>query len=31
VHVGLTTAESFLEATGRLPASHSEECFMSNS
>ncbi|KZE67581.1 DNA-3-methyladenine glycosylase [Fictibacillus phosphorivorans] len=27
-HVGLTTAESFLEATGRIPASHSEQCFM---
>jgi DNA-3-methyladenine glycosylase I len=27
-HVGLTTAESFLEATGRIPASHSEHCFM---
>ncbi len=27
-HVGLTTAESFLEATGRIQASHSEQCFM---
>ncbi|MFG6497627.1 DNA-3-methyladenine glycosylase I [Fictibacillus sp. UD] len=27
-HVGLTTAESFLEATGRIPASHSEHCFV---
>jgi DNA-3-methyladenine glycosylase I len=27
-HVGLTTAESFLEATGRIPASHNEHCFM---
>ncbi|MFD1359673.1 DNA-3-methyladenine glycosylase I [Fictibacillus halophilus] len=27
-HFGLTTAESFLEATGRIPASHSEHCFM---
>jgi DNA-3-methyladenine glycosylase I len=30
-HFGLTTAESFLEATGRIPASHSEHCFMFNS
>ncbi|MQR93860.1 DNA-3-methyladenine glycosylase I [Fictibacillus phosphorivorans] len=29
-HVGLTTAESFLEATGRIPASHSEVCFMAS-
>jgi DNA-3-methyladenine glycosylase I len=27
-HVGLTTAESFLEATGRICASHSEDCFL---
>lgn len=27
-HVGLTTAKSFLEATGRIQASHSEQCFM---
>jgi DNA-3-methyladenine glycosylase I len=30
-HFGLTTAESFLEATGRIPASHTEECFLFNS
>jgi DNA-3-methyladenine glycosylase I len=30
-HVGLTTAESFLEATGRIPAAHSDHCFMYNS
>jgi DNA-3-methyladenine glycosylase I len=27
-HFGPTTAESFLEATGRIPAAHSESCFM---
>ncbi|MBY6038289.1 DNA-3-methyladenine glycosylase I [Fictibacillus nanhaiensis] len=27
-HVGFTTAESFLEATGRIPAAHSEQCFL---
>lgn len=27
-HVGLTTAESFLEATGRITPSHGENCFL---
>jgi DNA-3-methyladenine glycosylase I len=27
-HVGLTTAESFLEATGRIAPTHSENCFL---
>ncbi|MDR7074914.1 DNA-3-methyladenine glycosylase I [Fictibacillus barbaricus] len=27
-HVGFTTAESFLEATGRIAPTHSENCFL---